>query len=433
MEEKLKELPQSPGVYLFRNKKKQVIYVGKSVHLRSRVRSYFQKNTLDIKILRMVKHISSVDHVVTNTELEALILEAYLIKSYKPFFNSMLKDDKRYLYIKITTNEEYPRILTSRKEDDPACVYFGPYPSSRAVVDVLKIIRKVFPYCTQGGSEKRRCFYAHLLLCNPCPADIQKLTREEKDKQKRKYRRNIKNIIDILSGKGKKVKKRLEILMKYYAVKEEYEQAGEAKRQLFQLNYISKYQSQGIRKYLDSVDQDDNKLSAGEDLIQILKPFYPLTEISRIEGYDISNTQGKNPTGSMVVFENSEPSKKNYRRFKITGGNTPDDPKMMSEMLERRLRHVEWTYPDVLMVDGGKPQVGAAFTLLNKLNIKIPVVGLAKRFEKLVIMDKGKLKELEIPLTSSALQLLQRLRDEAHRFANTYHKKLRAKSYIIEK
>ena len=433
MKEKIRMLPQSPGVYLFRNSKKQVIYVGKSVHLRSRVRSYFQKNALDIKVLRMVKHTSSIDHVVTNTELEALILEAYLIKSYKPFFNSMLKDDKRYLYIKITTNEEYPRILTSRKEDDPTCVYFGPYPSSRAVIDVLKIVRKVFPYCTQGGTGKRRCFYAHLLLCNPCPADIKKLTGEEKDKQKKKYRRNIKNIIDILSGKGKKVRKRLEILMKNYSVKEEYEQAGEAKRQLFQLNYISKYQSRGIRKYLDSVDQDDNRLSAGEDLIQILKKHYPLTEISRIEGYDISNTQGKNPTGSMVVFDNGEPSKKNYRRFKIAKGNTPDDPGMMSEMLERRLRHVEWTYPDVLMVDGGKPQVGVALTLLNRLNIKIPVVGLAKKFEKLVIMDNGKFVELEIPPTSSALQLLQRLRDEAHRFANNYHKKLRAKSYIIEK
>ena len=433
MKEKIRMLPQSPGVYLFRNSKKQVIYVGKSVHLRSRVRSYFQKNALDIKVLRMVKHTSSINHVVTNTELEALILEAYLIKSYKPFFNSMLKDDKRYLYIKITTNEEYPRILTSRKEDDPTCVYFGPYPSSRAVIDVLKIVRKVFPYCTQGGTGKRRCFYAHLLLCNPCPADIKKLTGEEKDKQKKKYRRNIKNIIDILSGKGKKVRKRLEILMKNYSVKEEYEQAGEAKRQLFQLNYISKYQSRGIRKYLDSVDQDDNRLSAGEDLIQILKKHYPLTEISRIEGYDISNTQGKNPTGSMVVFDNGEPSKKNYRRFKIAKGNTPDDPGMMSEMLERRLRHVEWTYPDVLMVDGGKPQVGVALTLLNRLNIKIPVVGLAKKFEKVVIMDNGKFVELEIPPTSSALQLLQRLRDEAHRFANNYHKKLRAKSYIIEK
>ena len=433
MKEKIRMLPQSPGVYLFRNSKKQVIYVGKSVHLRSRVRSYFQKNALDIKVLGMVKHTSSIDHVVTNTELEALILEAYLIKSYKPFFNSMLKDDKRYLYIKITTNEEYPRILTSRKEDDPTCVYFGPYPSSRAVIDVLKIVRKVFPYCTQGGTGKRRCFYAHLLLCNPCPADIKKLTGVEKNKQKRKYKRNIKNIIDILSGKGKKVRKRLEILMKNYSVKEEYEQAGETKRQLFQLNYISKYQSRGIRKYLDSVDQDDNRLSAGEDLIQILKKYYPLTEISRIEGYDISNTQGKNPTGSMVVFDNGEPSKKNYRRFKIAKGNTPDDPGMMSEMLERRLRHVEWTYPDVLMVDGGKPQVGAALALLNRLNIKIPVVGLAKKFEKVVIMDNGKFVELEIPLTSSALQLLQRLRDEAHRFANTYHKKLRAKSYIIEK
>jgi len=432
MEEKIKELPQSPGVYIFRNSKKTVIYVGKSVHLRSRVSSYFQKNVLEPKIIKMVGDIKGIDWVVTDSELEALILEAYLIKSYKPYFNSRLKDDKRYLYIKITTNEQYPRVLTSRKEDDNKSMYFGPYPSSRAVVDVLKTIRRVFPYCTQGAFKKRRCFYAHLLLCNPCPAGINKLEDQQKEKLKRKYRRNIGNIIDILSGKGNKVQKRLEKLMKDYSKNEEYELANEVKRQLFQLNYISKYSSQKIKKYLDDVDQTEGKLSAGEDLIQILKRYYPLTEISRIEGYDISNTLGKQATGSMVVFNHGEPSKKNYRRFKIVGGNTPNDPAMMSEILKRRLEHIEWIYPDILLVDGGKPQVGAIVELLENLNIEIPVVGLAKKFEKLVVKDGNKLIELEVPRSNLALRLLQHIRDEAHRFANSYHRKLRAKSYIIE-
>lgn len=433
MEERIKKLSQSPGVYLFRDDKKQVIYVGKSVHLKSRVRSYFQKNVFDPKTVNMINQIRDLDWVVTNSELEALILEAYLIKSYKPRFNSRLKDDKRYLYIKITTKEEFPRVLTSRKEDERGCSYFGPYPSSRAVIDVLKIIRRVFPYCTQGSLGKRRCFYAHLLQCNPCPADIRKSAGKEKIKLKNIYRRNIKNIIDVLGGKGSRVQLRLEALMKSYSKDEKYEQAKELKRQLLELNYISSFSSNGIRKYLDSVDQEENGLSGCESLIQILKPYYSLNEITRIEGYDISNTQGLFGTGSMVVFVNGEPSRKDYRKFKINGGNTPDDPRMMIEMLARRLWHIEWPYPDVLVVDGGKGQVGAVLRLLKQFNISLPVVGLAKRLERLVVNDKDELQELTIPKSSSALKLLQHVRDEAHRFANAYHKKLRAKSYIIEK
>lgn len=433
MEEKIKQVPQNPGVYLFRNDQGQVVYVGKSVNLKSRVRSYFQKNIYDPKTVSVVNQVRNLDWIVTNSELEALILEAYLIKSYKPHFNSRLKDDKRYLYIKITTNEEFPRVLTSRKEDERGCSYFGPYPSSRAVIDVLKIIRKVFPFCTQGGLRKRRCFYAHLLQCNPCPADIRKFAGKEKIKLKNIYRRNIRNIIDVLSGKGSRVRLRLENLMKSYSKDEKYEQAKELKRQLFQLNYVSNYQSSGIRKYLDSVDQEENGLAGGESLIQILKPYYSLNEITRIEGYDISNTKGLFATGSMVVFINGDPSRRDYRKFKIKGGNTPDDPKMMSEMLTRRLGHVEWPYPDILLVDGGKGQVKAVLGVLEQYNISLPVVGLAKRLERLVVNDKGKLKMLIVPRSSSALRLLQHVRDEAHRFANAYHRKLRAKSYIMEK
>lgn len=390
-------LPHKPGVYLFKDKSGQVIYVGKAIDLYHRVSSYFSAS----KTSGWYEEIKSFETIIVESELEALILEANLIKKNLPKFNIRLTDDKDYLYIKIT-KEIFPKIVTARKHDlDYSLKYFGPFPSSRTVRETLKALRKVFPWCSGG---KRACFYYHLGLCpGACIGEI-----TQKD-----YRKIIDRFIRFLEGKKEELTKELTLEMNQFAKKEQFEDASKIKKILAGIVYLT--QTQRTSLYLENPNllEEEKRLA-----LQELKKILSLSKIpERIEGYDISNIQGKEATGSMVVLTNGEIDKSQYRKFKISISGRPNDVAMMKEMISRRLQHAEWLMPDLIIVDGGRGQA-------RSINLKMPVFGLAKRMEWLY---SPKDQIIKLPKTSPALKLLQKLRDEAHRFAISYHRKLHDK------
>lgn len=429
--QKLDQIPSKPGVYLFKDKNDSVIYVGKSIDLRTRVQSYFQTGThqLELKIAHLKQQIDSVSYFLTESDFAALILEANLIKRYQPRYNSRLKDDKRYLYIQIMQQEEFPRISTARKKDQSTdALYFGPYPSSTTVRDVLRLLRRIFPYCTQQSTARRACFYSHIRLCDPCPADIVKRQGQERNFLRKKYRQNIKNIISLLNGESTQVLRRLKRQMMLAARQLRFEEAAVKKKQYEQLEYIITHRQTSIDEYLEESAGETASL-ATDNLLQLLRPICNnLVELTRVEGYDISNTQGQYTTGAMVVFTEGEPAREAYRRFKMQSQAKPDDPQMVYELLTRRLKHKEWDYPDLILVDGGKSQVMAAKRALQEQHLVLPVIGLAKKEEVIIVKQEEYWHEMRLSNDSFALHLLQRVRDEAHRFANKYHKHLRVKN-----
>lgn len=423
----LSGLKPTPGVYLFKNSKGIVIYVGKAVNLTRRVKQYFQDATLGTKSLILVSHIASVKTIETASEFDALLLEAKLIQHYKPKYNSVAKDDKSPLYICLTLSEHLPRVLyvrgrqltffTSRRGD---CI-FGPFGSARIAKSIMRDIRRSVPYCTQKRRDGRLCFYSHLGLCAPCASYIAKLSAGVvKQRLLHEYRRNFTRLKDILSGHSPLVIKEMLDDMKNLAVQNLFEQAHIKKRQIEAL-YQLYFRHHDVSLY---IHRQDALSSMGQNEQDELAKALGIPIDRRIECIDISNTSGRNATGSLVVSEDGIVDPMQYRKFRIrtnppAGG--PNDVAMMEEVLARRFAHPEWPYPDLIVVDGGKPQLGRARAVLSRMNIKIPVIGLAKRREE-IYTDKGPLR---LPLTSPALHLLQRLRDEAHRFALSYHRKLR--------
>lgn len=424
-QEGLNKLPKKTGVYLFKDKNQDILYIGKSVNIATRVRSYFNDNVTtggQPKLTQMVKKIVNVDYKICKSDFDALILEAQLIKKFKPRYNSLLKDDKHYLYIKISSNEKFPAVTTARKEKQKNALYFGPYPSSRTVKDVLNMIRRIFPYCTQKETAKRRCFYSHINLCNPCPADIVKAKGKERVKLKKEYARNVNYIINLLEDKRPQVEAKLKQRMQRLSQQQCYEEAEQIKKQLTKLQYIVRHGKTAMQHYLQDSPAGSNELK------NTLRPYFPqIDQIKRIEGYDISNTTGKQAAGSMVVFIYGQPEKKEYRLFNVRANAKPNDPLMLGEVLQRRISHVEWNYPDLILVDGGKPQVTAGIGALQSSKIDVPLVGLAKREERVIIKNGRGFKTINLPRDSKALLLLRYIRDEAHRFANKQHMKLRNK------
>lgn len=387
--------PHKPGVYLFKNSANQVIYVGKAIDLYHRILSHLRGV--------MASHIRNTETIVVESELEALILEANLIKKYLPKFNVRLTDDKDYLYIKVT-KEDFPRIVTARKHDlKNSLKYFGPFPSSKTVRETLKALRKVFPWCNGG---KRTCFYFHLGLCpGACAGEI----------SKEDYKKIIKRFIKFLEGKKKELVNELTLEMNNLARSELFEQAQKIKKTIDGINYLT--QKQRTSLYLENPNLLEDEKNLG---LQELQKVLNLKKIpDRIEGYDISNIQGKEATGSMVVLTNGEIDKSQYRKFKIKLSGGPNDIAMMKEMIERRFKN-DWPLPDLIIIDGGRAQARAIQT-------EIPVFGLAKRLEWLY-PRQGEI--IKLPKTSLALKLLQKLRDEAHRFALAHHRKLRDKMLV---
>lgn len=416
-------MPSGPGIYFFLDRKGNVLYVGKAKNLKKRVSNYFTNTTGILeKTKLLIFQAHKIKTIKTSSEIEAFLLEANYIKEYKPKFNLKLTDGKAYPLIRITIKDKYPKVLVARKTDDKKSLYFGPYPQAKSMRLVLKTIRKIFPFQSIPNHGKGICLYHHLELC-PCPSVFDSLDL------KKEYKKNIKHLIAFLNGKTKKVLSDLKKERDIFSKKEEFEKANLIQQKITAIELI-------INSYSLRFDQDINP-NMKEDLAKLalksLKEILLLnnikvTSLERIECYDISNTSGKNATGSMVVFTNGQKDASSYRKFRIKNNHVlPDDFAMMEEVLSRRLKHQEWTFPDLFIVDGGKGQVSSALKALSENNIEIPVVGLAKKEETIITSN---FKEIILPKDSQALKLMMEIRDEAHRFAITYHKKLRSKEFI---
>lgn len=423
--ESAKRTPEGEGVYIFWNDK-NVIYIGKSKSLKSRLDSYLSA-FLSPKTSQLVAETKFLSTIRSSSELEALLLEALLIKTYLPKYNIQLKDDKHPLYI-IITKEHYPRVLTARKGGlENASVSFGPFPSSATVKSVLKLLRKIFPF-SQHKLGKRACLYSQIGLCDPCPNIIEnEKNQSEKRLLRKKYLKNISQIRQFLKGRFKTVRDSLEKEMRNYSKSENFEDAKKLRAQIEKLDYITQPVT-SAELFIDNPNlvADTRKKEIAE-LGKIIAPRIPyFTKAMRIECFDVAHLGGSYPTASMVTFVDGEPEKKLYRNFRIRQKKGSDDISSMKEVVRRRIRNFSWGAPDLVIVDGGKGQVGIFNEALKPY--KIPVVGIAKRFEVLIIPPShAQVKYIEIKLTGAPLNLVQRLRNEAHRFARRYHHNLLAK------
>jgi excinuclease ABC subunit C len=538
--EKLEGLPNRPGVYLMKDAKGRVIYVGKAASLRSRVRSYFQESRpRDPKTEALVGQISDLEFIVTGNELEALILESNLIKKHRPRYNIILRDDKHYPFLKLTTNEDFPRLIVARRVAKDGAEYFGPFYPATAMRETLRLVRQLFPLrtcrITINGSLERPCIQHHIHRCNaPCTG---RESREE-------YWRTVRDVERFLEGKRDDLVKELTREMEDAAAGLRFERAAALRDQVQALNTIRE------RQKIISTDEADQDIlgvarqgsqacvqiffvrrgrllgresfffdrvsgwSDGEILSAFTRQFYaknvvPPPEIlaseelpeldliarwlaqrrggrieihapqrgkkrelvamaeenaalslqahllsrgnrqqvvleelqrvlnlsnlpHRIEGFDVSNIQGDEACGSMVVWENGEMKKDEYKRFRIKTVEGADDYAMMRELLDRRgSRALEegGTLPDLILLDGGRGQLNAGVRALGELGLDyLPVVALAKRAEEVYTQESP--EPVVLDLTSSALHALQKIRDEAHRFAISYHKRLRSRRTI---
>ncbi len=393
----LKNIPESPGVYLMKGAKGKIIYIGKAVNLKRRVSSYFQK-AHDYRIEKMVSEIKSIDFKITNSALEALILESSLIKKHQPVFNIKEKDDKSFLYIKIS-KEKYARVLLVRGKDvkkSETKNLFGPFTESGSLKEALKILRRIFPWSnhesfdTSSNKNPKSCFDYQIHLCpGTCLGII----------SQKEYSKNIKNLKLFLKGERDKILKSLEKEMVVLSKHQEFEKANTLKLKIFSLKHI----------------QDIALIKEDEIGGAFQNNFY------RIEGYDISNISGTSSVGSMVVFINGKPDKNEYRKFKIKNTSGPNDVGMLKEVLERRFKN-DWRKPNLILVDGGKPQVNTAEEILKNLKINIPIIGIAKGPDR----DKNEIIG-EVP-REVEIKTLIKVRDEAHRFAIKFHKQLRGRN-----
>ena len=553
----IKNLPDKPGVYLMKNSLGEVIYVGKAKVLKNRVKSYFQKSkNHSEKVKVMVKNIAEFEYIVTDSEMEALILECNLIKKYSPKYNILLKDDKFYPFIKITVNDDYPRVFVTRRFAKDGSKYFGPYTNGSVVYETLDLIYKIFPLrncklvIKENGEKVRPCLNYHIKKClGPCGGHI----------SKEEYGKMINDIIDILSGKETYITKMLKSDMEKAAEELEFEKAASLRDKILSINAIAEKQKifktmEGDEDFIN-IEQDekvsciqvffsrDGKVigrehfifentaneSIGEIIEDFIGSFYggtakipktiyvpqidnfdlmeeyltikrgakvwikvpqkgPKKEMlemvknnaritlekfkdkylkdkeinrisllelqdlleleecpQRIEAYDISNIQGVDSVGTMIVFEEGRAKNSDYRRFKIKTVKGANDYDSMREILTRRFNHgldeikaIQQrdlklsagkfsTFPDLIMMDGGKGQVNVALEVLQSLNIDIPVCGLVKDDKhqtRGIIYNNN---ELIINKSSNLMQLIRRIQDEVHRFAITYHRSLRDK------
>lgn len=547
--DKLSSLPTNPGCYIYKDTTGTIIYVGKAVNLKNRVRSYFQKSANHSpKTRRLVQNITDMEWIVTDTELEALVLECNLIKRHRPKYNIRLRDDKHYPYLQLTMAEPFPRLLVTRRvKTGDGNKYFGPYTSGHAVWQSLDLIYKIFPLVTcrkawTNTEHERPCLYHHMGRCPEAPC------ASLADKER--YWQGVKDVDLFLSGRQDKLIKDLEAKMETAAENLEFERAGKFRDQLNSIKQIVERQKvistttgdQDVMAVvadeagacvqmffirsgkligqehflLDGTDSEGGLAEATSEFLkqyyqdasfvpsEIVLPTYveeseiieswlkqkkgtkvtltvpkqgekkkllemaatnaelalqqikahsaaeqgridsslrqlaeylemPENSLRRIEAYDNSNVQGRHAVGGMIVFEEGKPKKSEYRRFKIEQSEgTPNDFAMMFEMLSRRFNqmtenNVKFTQkPDLILIDGGKGQLSAAQDAMKQFGFNFPMIGLAKQFE--LVFVPGRAEPIELPRNSPALFLLQRVRDEVHRFAITYHRNVRGRA-----
>lgn len=436
LEAKLKELPKAPGVYFHKNAGGEILYVGKAAVLRNRVRQYFQKSRgRDPKTEALVAEIADVDWMTVETELDALFLEGEMIRRYMPRYNILLRDDKSMVYIRIDYDSDYPTVTTTRRPLDDGARYFGPYLSTLSVRQALKLLRRVFPFATRRvPGQKRASLHYHLGL-DPGLEDG-KTSLED-------YRANLRKLMAVIEGKRKSIERELEREMKALAKAAEFEKAAKVRNQLFALRRLTHQVIFSDKEFLDI--SKDHALNELVDLLRL--PAFP----KRIEGYDVSHMQGSDVVASMVVFTNGVSNKSEYRKFK-TKLNQNNDVYNMYETMSRRLaerNRKSWGLPDLVLIDGGKGQLDAAIRARDEAGFnRIPFIGLAKREEQMVIQkDKSNIDLnmdvlhnlggfatettdfilVNLPASTNLVKLLQRIRDESHRFAVSYHSVLKTK------
>ena len=396
-------MPKTPGVYIFKDAQGEIIYVGKAKCLKKRVESYFTKS-LSSKTEIMVSKIADIEYKPCQTESLALILEAGLVHKYKPKYNVALRDDKSYPLVKIT-KEDFPAVCITRKRVRDRAHYFGPYTSAGLLREALRIIRKYFPYRScERMPEVGRMYYKIGLA----PA----LNEENK----KEYAKTIRNICLILEGKTDTLIKKLSQEMNLKSKEQKFEEAAKIRDQIEALSVMS----EGAGHYSRKEELGDLK-----NLLQMKK----IPE--RIEAFDISNIYGKEATGSMVSFYKGIVDKDNYRRFRIQTVETIDDYKMLAEVIRRRYSgslKEELSLPDLILIDGGKAHLERARKELELLGLEIPLVSIAKDRENIYTREKR--HPIKLDTDTPALNLLRRVRDEAHRFAVSYHHVLRRKKTI---
>jgi len=435
--DKLAKLPTTPGVYFHKNAAGEILYIGKAANLRHRVRSYFQPNrTFDPKTDILVSEIADIDWTEVETEADALFLEAELVRRYQPRFNILLRDDKSLQYVRIDYKSDYPTVTLVRRPLDDKAEYFGPYINGFAVKKALRYLRRAFPYAiSRPAGQKRTNLYYHLGL-DP--------GLEEGKTTLNEYRSNLRKLMQYLRGGRAKLVRDIERDMKKAARAKDFEQAAAYRNQLQALQALSRQILFSDRELQDA--SKDLALVELAELLGLAKP------PRRIEGFDISHMQGTDVVASMVVFINGLPDKASYRKFKMRlGGN--DDFGHMAETVRRRLRDEnrhKWGIGDLMLVDGGKGQLSAALKSRDECQQSIPMIGLAKRQEEIVIhkadsllgvaseeivqrarktnayvSESGDFMNIELPKDSNIVKLLQRIRDESHRFAVSYHSTLK--------
>ncbi len=422
---KLLSLPLGPGVYQFYDQSKQIIYIGKAVNLRRRVLSYWQNyHQLTPAKQQLVDSIAHIKWQETDNEIEALLLEASLIKKYQPKYNIVWRDDKRYIYIAISA-DAFPRVYLTRKLA-PSGQFFGPFTSVQAARETLKAIRKIWPYRSCRAMPKRVCLYYQLGQCpGPCQGLISKSA----------YQKIIHQLSLFLQGKKQLVVKRIQTELDKYT--QELNKLKPEDRIVIEQKIISlTWQLQQINKVLATSRVLSLEERYANDVVELGKILGLQKPPRRIEGYDISNLYGAQAVGSLVVFVDGEASPQDYKRFKL-GGNSANlgDVPLLREMLRRRLAHDDWFKPDLIIIDGARAQVNAVYNLLKQAGWDVPVIGLAKDrgLRSARALDKvyfpGESKPLQLSLNSPALFLLKRVRNEAHRFAISFHRHIRRKVF----
>ena len=447
LNEKLKTLPKSSGVYFHKDKSGEVIYIGKAAVLKNRVRQYFQKSrTRDPKTEALVLEIIDTDWIETDSEIDALFLEAEMVKRYMPRFNILLRDDKSLEYVRIDINSNRPTVTFTRRPLDDGAEYFGPYINGWAVKRALKYLRRIFPYLTQesrGMSHESRNGLRSSRLYRQIGLEPD-LSTEEGLKV---YRTNLRMLAKYMRGHKVDIAQALEKQMKKAAKEQRFEEAGILRNKMLAMKGLQKQIIFSDREFMDL--SRDKGLSGLADLLNL--PKVP----KRIEGFDISHMSGRDVVASMVVFTNGLPDKKEYRKFKLRVQQN-NDFASMNEVITRRLSEKNrkaWGIPDLFLIDGGKGQLGSAISARNALQgetlqrLNMPMVGLAKREEQIVVshesqnMSEGidvraiKLQGyvtdsddyilVNLPHSGDVVKLIQRIRDESHRFAVSYHSTLK--------
>jgi len=435
---KLDKFPITFGVYLFKNRK-AVLYIGKANNLRGRIRNYFSQD-VPIKVKNMLEEATKLEVKLTDSEPEALILEAQLIKKHQPKYNVIFRDDKNYFFVGFT-KEKYPRVflthqlklkkykgpLRSRFSEVSKANFIGPFTEGKALKTIIKSLRKAIPFCTCRSAHDKLCFNYHLGLCvGACclkPKATSRYQYLDTAKIRRGYLQNVHYLKTVLLGKRKKLISELKSKMTRMAKKEDFERAAEIRDLIESLENILAHKNISFKNEF---------LEQAQLLTQLKRLFKLKNEPNRIEAYDISNISGVLAVGTMVVFNKTESDKNEYRKFKIKTVKGANDIAMMEEVLRRRFTHQEWLKPDLIYMDGGIAQMNIAKEVVAEKDLKIPIVAFAKGLQNVFVSTMHRPVKLN-KLPEKVKNFIVKVKDEVHRFSITYHRKLRSKEFIKNK